>query len=190
MQRAEFANRGPDVPLRERTEKENRKLECEALKPPTVLQRAVEAPPQWHCRRLPSRLARSSRLEGDSRGREKAEEEERLRWAGEVADFILSLDTAPQQRRARKTPNPRTSALRMCSKVLAATVRSYVRAWRPFWAWWCNSGNNQLPTQAEEVLSYLEQRAAEPCAPSVIRRTRAAHSLLRRISGHTEQRQG
>ena len=31
----------------------------------------------------------------------------------------------------------------MRSKVRAANVRSFVRAWRPFWAWWSTSGNKQ-----------------------------------------------
>ena len=142
----------------------------------------MEAPPQWHCRRLPSRLARSSRLEGDSKAREKAEEEERLRWAGEVADLILSLKTTTAER-AYKTADPKLSAMRMCGKVRASTVRSYVRAWRPFWRWWVSSGNSQLPDTSEQVLEYLEQRAAEPCAPSVLRRTRAALAFYEEAAG-------
>ena len=31
----------------------------------------------------------------------------------------------------------------MRSKVRVATVRSFVRAWRPFWVWWSTSGNKQ-----------------------------------------------
>ena len=71
----------------------------------------------------------------------------------------------------------------MCSEVRAATARSYVRGWRPFWAWWSTSGNKQLPPESEQVLSYLEQRAAEPCAPSVIRRTRAALAFHEESAG-------
>ena len=82
VQRSEFANRGLDGFARADRERK-RKREEEHLTAPS---RAVE-----HCRRLPSRLERTSGLEGDSRVREKAEEEERLSWAGEVADLVLAL---------------------------------------------------------------------------------------------------
>ena len=77
-QRAEFAHRGADEFIRrdKQRREEARSHEAEG---PSELQRAIEAPPPWHCRRLPSRLARSSRLEGDSRAREKAEKEEKMR---------------------------------------------------------------------------------------------------------------
>ena len=68
---------------------------------PTELQRAVEAPPPWHSRRLPSRLARNTKLEGDSRAREKAEEEERLRWVNEVTELLLTLKGTPTARQSR-----------------------------------------------------------------------------------------
>ena len=61
------------------------------------------------------------------------------------------------------------AARRMCGRVRAATVRSYVRAWTPFWNWWTATGEEQLPKNSEEVLVYLEYRAAEPSAPSVFR---------------------
>ena len=61
VQRAEFPNRGPDGFAKADRERK-RKCEEQCLMAPSELQRAVEAPPQWHCRRLPSSLARSSRL--------------------------------------------------------------------------------------------------------------------------------
>ena len=63
-QRAEFARRGAHEFIR-----------GDETGGPSELQRAIVAPPPWHCRRLPCRLARSLRLEGDSRAREKTEEE-------------------------------------------------------------------------------------------------------------------
>ena len=65
----------------------------------------------------------------------------------------------------------------------AATVRSYVRAWRPLWGWWISTGNCGLPSSSESVLTYLEQRAGEPCAPSVLRRTRAALAFYEEAAG-------
>ena len=132
---------------------------------PSELQRAAEAPPPWHCRRLPSRLARSTRHEGDSRAREKAEEEERQRWVVEVTELLLSLAGTPTAEKAARTSDPKMSAARTFSKLRAATVRSYVRSWRPLWRWWTVTGKQGLPSSGEAVLTYLEQRAAEPCAP-------------------------
>ena len=178
-QRAEFARRGLDEFVRRDRERkeEARAHETEG---PSELQRAAEAPPPWHCRRLPSRLARNTKLEGDSRAREKAEEEERQRWVNEVTDLLITLTGTPTADRAARTTDPKLSAARMCAKVRAATVRSYVRAWRPLWRWWTGTGNNGLPSSPEAVLTYLEQRASEPCAPSVLRRTRCSLGLLRR----------
>ena len=155
-QRAEFARRGLDEFVRRDKE---RKKEARAYETagPTELQRSAEAPPPWHCRRLPSRLARNTKLEGDGRAREKAEEEERQRWVSEAA--------------------------RMCAEVRAATVRSYVRAWRPLWRWWTGTGNSGLLSNPEAVLTCLEQQASEPCAPSVLRRTRAALAFYEEAAG-------
>ena len=181
-QRAEFARRGLDEFVRRDRE---RKEEARAHETggPSELQRAAEAPPPWHCRRLPSRLARNTKLEGDSRAREKAEEEERQRWVSEVTDLLITLTGTPTADRAARTTDPKLSAARMCAKVRAATVRSYVRAWRPLWRWWTGTGNNGLPSSPEAVLTYLEQRASEPCAPSVLRRTRAALAFYEEAAG-------
>ena len=153
-QRAEFAGR-PMADLLRADRK--RKMELALPKPPTELQRAVEAPPLWHTRRLPSKLGRASLLEGDSRARKKAEEDERLRWAGEVADLLLGLDT-PTAQRAKRAPDPRVAAMRMCDRVRAATLRSYVRAWRPFWNWWTATGEEQLPRKSAGVPGSANKR--------------------------------
>ena len=101
---------------------------------------------------------------GDSRAREKAEEDERLRWAGEVADLLLTLDT-PTTQRANRAPDPKVAAMRMCGRVRAATLPQ-LRPGRggPSGAGGPPQEKKQLPTNSEEVLIYLEQRAAEPCA--------------------------
>ena len=181
-QRAEFARRGLDQFARW---DKARKAEARAHEEqgPNELQRAAEAPPPWHCRRLPSRLARSTRLEGDSRAREKAEEEERQRWVAEVTELLLTLFGTPTADKAARTADPRLSAARMCSKVRASTIRSYVRAWRPLWRWWTGTGKQGLPSSGEAVLTYLEQRAAEPCAPSVLTRTRSALVFYEEAAG-------
>ena len=61
---AEFASRPMADFLRS---DRKRKQEHVQPKQPSELQRAVEVPPPCHARRLPSRLARASLLEGDSR---------------------------------------------------------------------------------------------------------------------------
>ena len=71
----------------------------------------------------------------------------------------------------------------MCAKVRAATVRSYVRAWRPLWRWWTGPGKQGLPSSGEAVLTYLEQRAAGPCAPSVLTRIRSALAFYEEVAG-------
>ena len=101
----------------------------------------------------------------------------------EVTDLLITLSGTPTADRAAKTADPKQSAARMCAKVRAATVRSYVRAWRPLWMWWTGTGNRGLPSDPEAVLAYLEQRANEPCAPSVLRRTRAALAFYEEAAG-------
>ena len=171
-QRAEFARRGLGEFVRRDKE---RKKEARAHE--------TGGPPPWHCRRLPPRLARNTKLEGDGRAREKAEEEERQRWVSEVTDLLITLTSTPAAERAARTTDPKKSAARMCAKVRAATVRSYVRAWRPLWRWWTGTGNSGLPSNPEAVLTYLEQRASELCAPSVLRRTRAALAFYEEAAG-------
>ena len=181
-QRAEFARRGLDEFVR-RDKERREEARAHETKGPTDLQRAAEAPPPWHSRRLPSRLARSAKLEGDSKAREKVEEEERKWWVSDVTDLLITLSGTPTADRAAKTADRKQSAARMCAKVRAATVRSYVRAWRPLWMWWTGTGNRGLPSDPEAVLAYLEQRANEPCAPSVLRRTRAALAFNEEAAG-------
>ena len=109
-QRAEFARRGLDQFACWEKEKRDETRSHEG-QGPSELQRATEAPPPWHCRRLPSRLARSTRLEGDSRAREKAEEEKRQRWVVEVTELLLTLSSTPTAEKA-----PKQSAARMCTQ--------------------------------------------------------------------------
>ena len=179
-QRAEFARRGLDQFARW---DKARKAEARAHEEqgPNELQRAAEVPPPWHCRRLQSRLARSTRETAEPR--EKAEEEERQRWVAEVTELLLTLSGMPTTDKAARTADPRLSAARMCSKVRASTIRSYVRAWRPLWLWWTGTGKQGLPSSGEVVLTYLEQRAAEPCAPSVLTRTRSALAFYEEAAG-------
>ena len=100
-----------------------------------------------------------------------------------MTDLLITLTGTPTAERAARTADPKKSATRMCAKVRAATVRSYVRAWRPLWRWWTGTGNNSLPLNPEAVLTYLEQRASEPCVPSVLRRTRAALDFYEEAAG-------
>ena len=128
VQRAEFANRGPDGFARADREQKRKREELTPTAP-SELQRAVEAPPQWHCRRLPSRLARCSRLEGDSKA-EEAEEEERLRWAGEVADLILTLRTTTAEaplthENAQQSAGSDSAKLRPCLAPILALVDQF-----------------------------------------------------------------
>ena len=85
-QRAEFARRGLDQFARW---DKARKAEARANEEqgPNELQRAAEVhrPGTAVCRLV------LARLEGDSRAREKAEEEERQRWAAEVTELLLTL---------------------------------------------------------------------------------------------------
>ena len=104
-----------------------------------------------------------------------------------MTDLLITLTGTPTAETEARTTDPKKSAARMCAKVRAATVRSYVRAWRPLWRWWTGTGNSSLPLNPEAVLTYLEQRASEPCVPSVLRRT--SSSLLRRSSRATSYRQ-
>ena len=145
------------------------------LTAPSGLQRVVEAPTQWHCRRLPSRLARFSSLEGDSRARKKAEEEERLRWAGEVADLILALSTTTAER-AHKTTDPRLSAMRMCSNVRAADGSRVRQSPAPFLAMVgqplkCCDEQGQLCPSARRRLVDLSRRDTRSAPSSANRQT-------------------
>ena len=141
-QRAEFARRGLNEFVRR--DKERKKEARAHERAPTLSGR----------HRLPGTVVVSRRalpgntkLEGDGRAREKAEEEERQRWVSEVTDLLITLTGTPTAERAARTTDPKKSAARMCAKVRAATVRSYVRAWRPLWRWWTGTGNSGLPFQ-------------------------------------------
>ena len=124
-QRAEFATR----PMADLLKADRKRKQALVPPKPTELQRGVEAPPPWHPKRW--------------------KEDERLRWAGEVADLLLGLDT-PTTQRAKRAPDPRVAAMRMCGRVRAATVAM---------------GEEQLPKNSEEVLVYVEHSA--PSVPQV-----------------------
>ena len=104
---------------------------------------------------------------------------------GEVTDLLVSLSRSPTADRAAMTADPKQSAARMCAKVRAATVRSCVRAWTPLCGGGGGTGHQGLPSNPEAVLAYLEQRAGEPCAPSVLRRSRAALPSYEEAAGLT-----
>ena len=95
--------------------------------------------------------------------RETAEPEKRQKkkngkdGVAEVTELLLTLSGTPTAEKAARTTDPKLSAAHMCAKVRAATVRSYVRAWRPLWRWWSGSGKQGLPSSGEAVLTYLDQ---------------------------------
>ena len=113
--RAEFARRGLDEFVRQDKARKVVARSHEA-QGPTKLQWAVEAPPPRHSRRLPSRLARSTKLEGDSKAKEKAEEDETQRWVSEVTDLLITLSLGL----TRQTVQPRlqtpSSQRRACAQ--------------------------------------------------------------------------
>ena len=74
------------------------KYEQQNLTAPSDLQRAVEARPAVALPEAPV----SSRLEGDNKAREKAEEEERLWWAGEVAEPRRNAQTRRPTRNSQQ----------------------------------------------------------------------------------------
>ena len=110
---AEFANRSISRTFSELTGRGSRHSTYRSLRRNCKEQ---SRPSVMGTRRLPSKLARASSLEGD----------ERLRWAGEVADLLLGLDNA-NLKRAKRAPEPRAAAMRMSGRVRVATLRSYLR---------------------------------------------------------------
>ena len=166
-QRAECARRRLDEFVRRDKERreEARTHETEG---PTDLQRAAEAPPLWHSRRLPSRLARSAKLQGDTKAREKAEEDERQRWASHYLVWDShggprSQDCRPQAvsgAYVRQSPCRDGAQLRACVETAVDVVdrdrqqRSAVRS------------------RSAGVSGAARKRTL--CTLSVLRRTRAA----------------
>ena len=96
--------------------------------PPTELQRSVVAPPPWHSRRLPPKLAQTSLLEGDSWAREKAEEDERLRWAGEVADLLVGLANLTKGKASTRTESGSNTDVRQSARSDSLQLRPILEA--------------------------------------------------------------
>ena len=151
---------------------------------PSELQRAAKAPPPWHAKRLPFRQAGAEHApEGDSRAREKAEDDEKERQTTEAANFLLSLKETPTADKAARTTDPFALAASMCTRVQTTTLHKYVRAWRTPWHWWTTHGSEGLLGSSEAVLAYVEQRAGAPCATSTLRWARVAPAFYEEAAG-------
>ncbi len=102
-------------------------------------------------------LGREAReLDGDPRGREKGEAQQRERWIAKMVE-CMRADGVDDAR-------PRLAA----AGRRAATLRTRILAWLPFRVWMERSHGTTVPRGVDDFIDYLVFRSDEPCSRSTL----------------------
>eukprot|EP00438_Fugacium_kawagutii_P025747 Skav221043 [mRNA] locus=scaffold1448:250657:252750:+ [translate_table: standard] len=115
-------------------------------------------------KRLPTKLARAQAKVGDDVAlRDKAEKEERQRWASELKDIIAKSGMPASLMHLRGD----LAQMRCAKGRRASTLRKHVKTWRIAERWFQSTFDENWPKSPQQVASYIAVRLEEPCARSV-----------------------
>ncbi len=106
--------------------------------------------------------------DGDERGREQAETQERNKWLARLKQLLQNLGA-----RTSRTLEEGTEGLRSVRLLVggrrASTLRARIRCWEQYQAWLRDTHGIGIQSDPYHIIDYLNTRAAEPCTKSVIR---------------------
>jgi len=119
-------------------------------------------PRKWRTRRQ----QRIGQHDGDPAQRATVEEEERMRWAAELAQ-LLEEAKSPRFEIASTTLDPASSMRHCAGATRARTIRLRVRAWRKYRFWLMCAKGHPWPGTLAEVLDYLDDLCNSGCARTV-----------------------
>jgi hypothetical protein len=113
------------------------------------------------------------------------EERELLKLMPQFVSYITESD-GPAFHEARLAANPDSALARLIGKTRYRTVLKYVRRWRGVRSWCISEYRMPWPKQAHHISDYLEARAGEPCAPTVIGSIIQAVDWMEKKAGYRE----
>ena len=111
-----------------------------------------------------SQRKRALRLEGGDPA--LVEDAETKRWAMAMGT-IISDANLPAKKIAEATLEPTATWIRLCGNRRARTLRQGVRSWERFAVWLNLAKGTCWPRGPADIIDYLEERAQEPCGPTI-----------------------
>ena len=136
--------------------------------------------------RWPSRLKR--RAADSSFPCREAEDKKRAAWVARAGDLVQEAGL-PLAAIAARSADPAAALCRVGQGRRLRTIVKKVVTWRKAREWFLAAVGSPWPRSTEDMLEYLEARAAEPCAKSVLRTVLGALSFLERGGGVPERSQ-
>ena len=127
-----------------------------------------------------SQRKRTLRLEGGDPV--VIEESETKRWAMALGTIITEADL-PARKIAEATSDPCGTWLRLCGSRRARTLRQGVRSWEKFGTWLKLAMGTMWPSGPAAIIDYLEERALEPCGPTIPASLLMALQLVEAVGG-------
>ena len=127
-----------------------------------------------------SQRKRTLRLEGGDPL--TIEECETKRWAMALGTIVTEADL-PARRIAEATSDPCGTWIRLCGSRRARTLRQGVRSWEKFSIWLKLAMGTMWPSGPAAIIDYLEERALEPCGPTIPSSLLMALQLVEAVGG-------
>ena len=127
--------------------------------------------------RWPTRFRRAMDLEGEPNARHEADLKERTRWGRQLCGLLQSSGM-PIAQHAEAAEDPEAVLKLAAGGLRANTLRKRIRAWYKVRSWMLAVHRVEFPLDLNMFLGYLQMRADEPCAKSVLSTAVAALSFM------------
>lgn len=110
------------------------------------------------------------------------EDAETKRWAMGLGTIVAEAEL-PAKKIAEATMDPAATWLRLCGNRRARTLRQGVRSWEKFSIWLKLAKGVAWPNGPSDIIDYLEERALEPCGPTIPGSLLMALQLVEAVGG-------
>ena len=143
---------------------------------------AERPPPPSATRWRRTRLGNELQAAETPTARQDANDKEKARWVGELANIIVASHM-PAAERASRSMDPARALARLGKGLRARTLRKRVRAWQKMAAWLATAKGVHYPYEAVDVVDYANDRFDEPSGPGVFEALKAAIKLIENVGG-------
>ena len=113
-------------------------------------------------------------------------EEERIRWANNLAQYIIEA-RLPVLTMIQESEDQQKSWARIFGSRRAKTLRNRATMWKRYYVWLLLNRGRAWPTKIGDVLDYLEGRIEDGCGPTAPQGLMGALALLETV-GRVEDR--
>ena len=127
-----------------------------------------------------SQRKRALRLEGSDPA--VVEDAETKRWAMAMGTIVSDANLLAKKI-ADATLEPAAAWIRLCGNRRARTLRQGVRSWERFAVWLNLAKGACWPRGPAEIIDYLEERALEPCGPTIPASLLMALQMVESVGG-------